>query len=106
MTGFTELDGSFRSLNDTLQHRLTIAYSQPVHDAWLGTLAHAAAIARAKERWDAMPDEDSRYAGVTTVLDAAAHQVSLTDGADDATLLTAINGANAALAALAGLVGS
>lgn len=105
MSGFDGLGDAFCRLNKALRDRLSPAFNPGVHDAWLGTLAQAAAIAKAKDQWDAMPDEDEHYASVVGDLDDASFKVTQADGGSDASLLAAASAAQVALSTLSTLLG-
>lgn len=97
---FDDLDGSFKSLSDTLQNRLSPYFSARVSEQWLGALGHASAIARDTAAWNALPADLSDADAVTEQLDRAARLLaSAAAGTDDA-ILAALNQVEAALGAL------
>ena len=100
MSSFDDLDGAFKSLSDTLQNRLSPYFSEAVSAAWLGELAHAAAIARETAEWNALPVLLPDADGLVAQIDSSARAVASADIADDKAIIAALAKVTQALALL------
>ncbi len=106
MTTVDDLDGSFKSLTDTLHNRLSPFFDEAVSAAWLGAIGHAAAIGRDVAAWQALP-EDLGDAGdrVVAAIDTAARHLASASTAGDAPILAALAEVEAALGLVDDLLG-
>lgn len=71
-----ELSGSFGSLSDTLQARLSPYFDVAVSGAWLGVLAEVGSIARDTGAWDALADDVPGVDAVVAAMDAATRAIA------------------------------
>jgi hypothetical protein len=104
VANFSDVDGAFKSLTDTLQNRLSPFFEQQVSEAWLGALGHASAIARETLAWNALPESSPDYFAVAGALDGAARK--LASAAVSQAIITALREVEASLSRLDGLLAS
>lgn len=104
MANFIDLDGSFKSLTDTLQNRLSWPFSEAVMKRWLGAMGHAAAIARDASAWSALSDNDARYDELVSDLDSATRALASASSQEDERLIRALAQTEQALDSLDSLL--
>ena len=102
MTAFSDVDGAFKSLTDTLQNRLSPFFEEGVSETWLGAIAYASAIARQTDKWNGLPESSESFTEVATALDRAARR--LASAVVQAAILSALAEVKRALTELEGLL--
>jgi hypothetical protein len=100
MDHFSDVDGAFKSLSDTLQNRLSPFFDQTVSEAWLGALGHASAIARNVAAWNNLPESSQRFVPVASDLDRAARRLASASGGSDTGIIDALENVENALEGL------
>jgi hypothetical protein len=72
----SDLFGAWHSMMDSLQKRLDECSSDALLQKWMRVVSRMSAISRDTTWWSGLPDENTEYARLVTVLETAASALS------------------------------